>query len=803
MNRFICIHGHFYQPPRENPWLEFVELQDSAHPHHDWNSRITAEAYAPNTASRIIGKEGKIIDIVNNYSKISFNFGPTLLSWMKENSNDTYEKILEADKLSQKNYSGHGSALAQCYSHMIMPLANQRDKWTQVLWGIKDFEHHFKRFPEGMWLPETAADTPTLEAMAGQGIRFTILAPSQAARVKEAGKWIDTGDSIDPKQPYKVNLPSGNSITVFFYDGPISNDIGFGGLLKNGEGFARRLLSAFSDGHEPELVHIATDGETYGHHHRFGDMALSYCMYHIESNGLAEFTNYGQYLEKNPPALEAEIVERSSWSCAHGISRWMEDCGCNTGGHPSWNQKWRKPLREAMDWLRDSAAEIFENRAGELLKDPWQAREGYIAVILDRSPSNIENFLKENCARELDMQDKIRVLKFLEMQRHAMLIFTSCGWFFDEISGIETVQVLMYAARTLQLIKELEGTDLEKDYMSILEKAPSNIEEYENGSRVYAGFVQPAVLDLLRVGANYALSSIFEKYPEQTMMHCYSIKSHMHERAKMGIQQLAVGSAELVSDITWESAALKFAVLHLGDHNLTGGIHHNSKNSFKEVQDHIKESFKRSDIPKTVTLMQKFFGSRNYSVWHLFRDKQREVMAKVTSRGLKEIEQLNRQIYEHNYPVMQAMNQMNIPLPEAFSSSLKFIFETDLLNLLKDKKAKIKKLSKLVEEIGRWPIELDRQLISYVASNTINLMMERLYQAPRDRVLLETMASFLKILQPLGLDYGLWKAQNLYFFLSRDVYPQCLERAEQGDENACRWVSAFKELDNYMPSRSL
>jgi len=271
MSRFICIHGHFYQPPRENPWLEEVELQDSAYPYHDWNERITAECYAPNTASRTLDAERKIIDIVNNYSKISFNFGPSLLSWLERHKPDVYQAVIEADKKSQGLFSGHGSALAQAYNHLIMPLANSQDKRTQVIWGIRDFQYRFHREPEGMWLAETAVDLQTLEFLAEHQIKFTILAPSQAHKVRKIndGKWHDvSGGKIDPKAPYICRLPSGKSIALFFYDGPISHELAFGRLLKSGEGFAKKLISAFpKDNQEPQLVHIATDGETYGHHH--------------------------------------------------------------------------------------------------------------------------------------------------------------------------------------------------------------------------------------------------------------------------------------------------------------------------------------------------------------------------------------------------------------------------------------------------------------------------------------------------------------------------------------------------------
>ena len=238
MEKYVCIHGHFYQPPRENPWLEYVEVQDSAAPYHDWNERITAECYGRNATARILNHEGRIEKIVNNYSRISFNFGPTLLSWMRDQIPWVHDAIVEADRQSRKRYSGHGSAIAQVYNHMILPLANPRDKLTQVIWGIRDFEFRFGRRPEGMWLSETAADIETLDAMAQSGIRFTILSPYQASKVRELGKrnWRDVnGGRVDPTVPYRVNLPGGRSIAVFFYDGPVSRAVYFERLLDSGE----------------------------------------------------------------------------------------------------------------------------------------------------------------------------------------------------------------------------------------------------------------------------------------------------------------------------------------------------------------------------------------------------------------------------------------------------------------------------------------------------------------------------------------------------------------------------------------
>ncbi len=412
--RYITIHGHFYQPPRENPWLETVETQDSAAPYHDWNERITAECYAPNGAARIVNGENQIIRIINNYSRISFNFGPTLLSWLEENAPRAYKHILEADRRSRLRFGGHGSAMAQVYNHIIMPLANTRDRVTQIRWGIADFESRFHRKPEGMWLAETAVDSETLELLAANGILFTVLAPGQCARVRpleekpkrkgkaekdqgEAAKtaaaagWLETPHaSVDTTRAYRVRLKSGRSIAIFFYDGPRSRAIAFDRLLNNGDEFANRLMGGFraeppqADGKQrAQLVHVATDGESYGHHHRYGEMALSWALKQIEKRGDAKLTNYGEFLEKFPPQYEAEIYEDTSWSCFHGIERWRSDCGCN-GGRGGWNQKWRGPLRSALDWLRDRVGELSEKRAEGLFTDLWKTRDAYIDVVLAR-----------------------------------------------------------------------------------------------------------------------------------------------------------------------------------------------------------------------------------------------------------------------------------------------------------------------------------------------------------------------------------------------------------------------------------
>lgn len=485
MNKFICIHGHFYQPPRENPWLEAITYQESAYPFHDWNERINAECYAPNTRARILDEKGVVIERVNNYSKISFDFGPTLLSWMEFKAPDTYQAVLEADKISRETFSGHGSAMAQCYSHMIMPLADSKDKYTQVYWGIRDFEFRFKRLPEGMWLPETAVDLETLQIMADLGIRFTVLAPHQAGRLLDHGE-------LDINQPYSVRLGAGRSINVFFYNGALSQSLAFENILQDGKYFAEKLMQTDNtDG--PQLLSVATDGETYGHHHKFGDMALAFALKYIDDQVDARLTNFAEYLEKFPPQEEIEIIEKTSWSCAHGVGRWSSNCGCETGGHPEWNQGWRGPLRKALDWFQCRADSIFVEVGKGLFKDPWEARNRYIDIRINRYDR--DTFLAEQCQNSLDESKKVVVLKLLELQSNAMLMYTSCGWFFNDISGIETEQILLYAGKAIQLAEEISGEVLEPHFLELLELAESNVLEKGNGSQIYKNVIEKARMD--------------------------------------------------------------------------------------------------------------------------------------------------------------------------------------------------------------------------------------------------------------------------------------------------------------------
>jgi len=803
MERYICIHGHFYQPPRENAWLEFVELQDSAHPYHDWNERITAECYAPNAASRILDGENYITQIVNNYTKISFNFGPPLLAWMEQNNPEVYKAILDADRESQQTFSGHGSALAQGYNHIILPLANRRDKYTQVLWGIRDFEHRFGRKPEGIWLPETAVDLETLDILAELGLQFTILAQRQASRVRQIGTdtWDEVSDGgIDPTMAYELHLPSGRKLSLFFYNEAVARGVAFEGLLASGENFALRLTGAFSEAHtKPQLVHIATDGETYGHHHRFGDMALAYALHYIETNNLAQITNYGEYLEKYPPTYEVEIIENTSWSCSHGIERWRSDCGCNAGRHPKWNQAWRAPLRQALDWLRDTVSPKYEEKARQFLNDPWAARDNYIEVVLDRSPESVQRFLSQHAISELNETEKITVLKLLELQRHTMLMYTSCGWFFDELAGIETAQVVQYAGRVVQLAEELLGDAIEPRFLQLLEQAKSNLPEYGDGRHIYEKFIKPAMVDLTKVAAHYAVSSLFKDYGKEAKVYCYFIDVEDSQSSELGRAKLAVGRVKVASQATQESAVLSYGVLHLGNHNLNAGIReYRGEEAYRAMVQEVTQTFSGADFPEVIRLLDKHFGTSTYSLKSLFRDEQRKVIDSILGSTLSEIEAAFRQLYEQHYPPMRFLTDMGNPLPRAFHSAAEFILNTDLRRALSGETLDVERIKGLLEETRAWNVELDTEGLSYLLQQTLRGMMAGFVSNPDDIFLLNSLVAAVELAWSTPFAVDLWKVQNLYYEMLQTTYPEYRKRTKADRE----WLTQFASLGEKLSIRT-
>ena len=500
----LIIHGHFYQPPRENPWTGVIEEQTGAAPFHDWNERIHAECYEPNSA--VSFDSSRQTRVINNYAHISFNFGPTLLSWLEQNHRETYQRVIDADRESSARRNGHGNAVAQAYGHAILPLCNERDLRTQIRWGLADFRFRFGRDAEAMWLPETACNDHVLDALIEEGLRYVILAPLQAKRVstlsdRERDKdsttnWHDVDENtLDTSVPYRYSNAAepGRSLAVFFYDGPTSRAIAFENLLKSSSALVDSFARAVAN---RPMLNVATDGETYGHHFKFGDLCLAHALTdEAQSRGFAT-TNYGDYLDQNSPEAEIEIDngpdgQGTSWSCPHGVGRWITDCGCRTGGAENWNQAWRRPLRQALDFLRDVNVEHFEATRGHLFIFPWLARDESISLVLEPRRSR-EQFLFEQSGRWMPAEERWRALNYLELQRMLLLMYTSCGWFFNDISGIETLQILKYAARAMDLMEQLRLPSARNRFLEILSDAKSNRRELGNGADIFRRMVEPA-----------------------------------------------------------------------------------------------------------------------------------------------------------------------------------------------------------------------------------------------------------------------------------------------------------------------
>jgi len=705
------------------------------------------------------------------------------------------------------NHSEHGSALAQAYNHMIMPLANSNDRYTQVIWGIKDFETRFGRRPEGMWLPETAVDLNTLEILAEQGISFTVLAPYQARRIRkigDGGYWEEISKRIDTTMPYLINLPgSGRSISIFFYNADISQAVAFEKLLFNGERFAKRLLSAFQEEKDsPQIVNIATDGETYGHHHRYGEMALAYALYFIESNKLAKITNYGEYLEKYPPVFEVEINDNSSWSCAHGVERWRDNCGCNSGMHPGWSQSWRAPLRNALDWLRDTLSDHFESKGHMYLKDPWGARNEYISIILDRSPENLNSFLEIQAARKLNTEEQVTVIKLLEMQRHAMLMYTSCGWFFDEISGIETVQVLQYAGRVIQLARELFNIDPEPKFLEMLAQAKSNIKEYQDGARIYEKFVKPSMVDLLKVGAHYAICSLFETYDEHSRIYCYEVLREDNRCRLAGSSRLIIGRIRVTSEITRESVLLNYGAVDFGNQNVNTGVRAAaSEETYQEIIREVTGAFDRVDSIEVIRLLNQYFEGTTYSLKQLFRDKQRKVLDQVLNTTLAEIASDYRHIYERHAPLMLFLKDLNIPQPKALYTATEFVLNTSLRYALAEDEPDPARINAILNEAKIFKVPLDGDSLGYIIKKTLERIGERLYKNPEDISLIKRLDSFVGLIMTLPFNVDLWKIQNIYYEMLQRNYPELHAREIRGDENLRTWVTHFEALGDKLKVR--
>ncbi len=808
--KYISIHCHFYQPPRVNPWLDHIEVQDLASPFHDWNERINTECYGPNSASRIINPDKKIVDIINNYSMISFNFGPTLLSWLEKYDKITYNNILEADRVSVEKHSGHGNAIAQAYNHIILPLAEYNDKVTQVLWGIEDFKYRFKREPEGMWLPETAANSETLEVLAQHNIKFTILSPFQAKKVRNIEgdeNWYDIHNGqIDPSQGYIYKLKNGRTITLFFYDAPISQAVAFEGLLSDGLKFANRLLSGYSsERQKDQLLNIATDGETYGHHFKFGEMALTYAVRDLVNNHNVLLTNYGEFLSLNPPEHEVIIHENTSWSCFHGVGRWNSNCGCKVGNNPGWDQHWRKYLRISLNKLNDQLNNIFEKEASKYLKEPWIARNSYISCILDKK--TIDQFFNDNQKNELSKSNKVDLLRLMELQHQAMLMFTSCGWFFDDISGIETIQILRHAARAIQLASQV-GYTIEKDFIKSLTLAKSNIAKEKNAKKIYYNFVIPYKVDLKRVISHYAITSLYlnnSHYDsKKKVIYSYTIEQEDFERYnRYETSVIAIGRVKAISNITLESEEAVFVALYLGEHDFQCKIN-GMVSDYPQIKKDILDTFMKDNIAQVIRKIDHYFPKEFYSLKDLFLEERRKILIGISEQIFLKFQTGYLKLYKKNRRLMDYHIKIDVPINEEFKKAAQFVLSNRLKNKIIEESKSIGAInysdgiSKVFNESQKWGIKLNllttTKIVNKIINSKIALLKKRITSSN-----LKDIIRFLSISKDIGLPINIWNFQNSYF----DIYKNPPLLLDEEKDNTFKLLNELELMLNFQLSNSL
>jgi alpha-amylase/alpha-mannosidase (GH57 family) len=784
---FIAIHGHFYQPPRENPWFEFIETEESAHPFHDWNERIALECYRPNAHARILDEKGKILEILNNYSSISFNFGPTLLPWLEKHFPSVYQKILEADRESLRRF-GHGNAIAQVYNHIIMPLAIDRDKETEVLWGMADFEKRFHRKPEAMWLPETAVNISTLQVLVKYGMHYLILSPFQASRVRPFGgkRWTDVSQGrIDSTQPYRCFIKDASGkkfldqfIDIFFYNGVISKEIAFGDLLKDGNTFGNRFMQFYQESKErPQLIHIATDGETYGHHKKFGDMALAYALEKGFPTRGFEVINHGAFLKRFPPVYEVEIDEGpkgegTSWSCAHGVGRWKEDCGCSTGGKPGWNQKWRKPLREALDLLRDELSLVFEKEGEKIFQDGWEARNGYIEVILKRSPESIKSFFERYGFKDLDQKGRIKGLKLLEIQRHALQMYTSCGWFFADLAGLETILILQHAARAIQLAEELTGQEIEKKFLEKLSEAKSNLPEMGRGNQIYQRLVKPKWVTPEKVVNHFAISSLFNGGDGEKKIFSYRVEKIHYERMGKENDLFVVGRVKVISDIIPEEKEFLFGLIPSEK-----AVFRTWVSEFKDIVSFDKLREKGLEVlgrgeEEMAKFLSSSLGDRIFTIQDIFKEERQAVFQKLIQREFDEHFQIYADLFDRTKQVVEALSREGLEIPYEIRVAAEVTLSNRLFREIKELKKDFKgakekgEIDRIVEEASEHSYNLRMEKSLLILDEILKEKMNALQKSKgtdlsRQAELIEEVMTLLDLAKKWDLELPLEEAQNL------------------------------------------
>jgi alpha-amylase/alpha-mannosidase (GH57 family) len=771
----LVIHGHFYQPPRENPWIGLVERDAQVRPFHDWNERIDHECYRANAFARIYDSYGRIERIVNNFERISFDVGPTLLSWLERHDRVVYDRIIEADRRSVARFGGHGNAIAQAFNHAILPLASERDRITQVRWGLTDFRRRFGREPEAMWLPETACDDKTLGTLIDEGLRFAILSPYQAERVRDldGGEWTSVADgSIDTGVPYSYfhRDGSGRSIALFFYDGPLARAIAFEGVLVSSQTFVAALASG--RGGPGRITHVATDGESYGHHFRHGELTLAHALMVEGPNKDLSFTNYGAFLAAHLPCKEVGIKsgpdgEGTSWSCSHGVRRWYGDCGCQTDGQDGWNQTWRTPLRKAFDSLRTFAAERFEEGTAGLLANPWEARDAYADLFLDPAHPRDE-WLHRYAARALDDDEKVRVLTFLELQKSALLMYTSCGWFFADLAGPEGRQVLAYAAHALDLIKDLGLEPPCRRFLEILSEAKSNRPSFGSGADIFAKCVEPLRVTPARIASHLAISSLVEEGDESGAVGDYRFRRSHFQRQGQGKLRLAVSHVAIEKTTTGSRHEHAVGSMHLGGVDFYSAVRdYPGQEQFAGATARVWAAFRTASLPTMLRVLQQELGPDEGGLESVLADGREHISELVLGGIVANFAEAYAHMYESHQRELEHFKQAGFELPKELSIAAELALERRFNIEIERARPSVDtadyaRALEIADDARRQGYEIDRSSASRIFGDLIAGAVDRATSQPstdatRDAVLLVDLARHLRA------DGQIFRAQEILY----------------------------------------
>jgi len=808
--RYLIIHGHFYQPPRDNPWTERIDRQESAAPYHDWNERIAAECYLPNARSRRLDGYGRILTLVNNYGHISFNFGPTLLDWIEKHYPELHGQIVEADVRSADRLGGHGNAIAQVYNHIIMPLASRRDQETQIRWGVHDFRRRFGREPAGIWLAETAINESTLELLIDFGFRFVILSPFQADRIRPltGGEYLDVSSgNIPTGMPYRCfgarkKRSRKRFIDIFFYDAQLSTEVSFNHLCRSGDALADAVVDAYGRT-GGDLVTIATDGEIYGHHEPFADMALAYLIEKGASERGIEMTNFPSYLDSHEPGFSVQIKrggagEGTAWSCSHGVGRWKEDCGCSTGAPEGWNQEWRSPLRKGLDNLRNELAARFEKEGVRILVDPWKARDDYIEIIEKRSSGAAARFVRDRALVESGDDDIARGVSLLEAQRNSQLMFTSCGWFFNDISGIETTQLMKYAARALELAGGKDREKLESLLLAELEKAVSNVGKYGTGADLYMQEKKYSSVDAGFLAGQFVLARHLECPGASPEIFGYEFVVIEEDSIEFDDESIRMGQFQMTSPYSLEQEQFAYALILGPPARVVCMVRESGSDEYEGLRASLDVLPEESDRKEIIRKFVELFGGHVFAMRDLFPEDREKILGKLAARQVDGLEERLEQLYLEDRDMLRLFGETGITAPPVIRVPAETVLSRRLARELASWERKLdpaglKGVKAVLAEADFYGVSLDKSEVSRMFTE---LLVEALV-GQRDGIdekAVRALADFMGFIDETGVgleDHGI---QNAIFDILAGPLDEAVGRMERLEPDSGNELAGVRKM---------